>query len=156
MNNSLEIAASTITLSDLPDSSVSDNLEYYKTCAYHWLYSGRSHGWWHYSKNNNIALENLYRSGPGQSQLTINNKTYSLNFVEMTQRENSSARNILRVESLEHIALTGIDGSRIQKCDIINFSQPPPQYVDVAPQPNRSQYLPDVASVQQYAAQSLQ
>ena len=152
MNNSL--AANTINLSD--GQSVSDSLEYYKTCTYHWLYSGRSHGWWHYSKNNNIALENLYRNGPGPSQLTINSKTYSINFVEMTQRENSSVRNILRVESLEHIALEGIDGSRIQKCDVINVSQQPPQYVDVAPQHNNSQVGTSASDLPQYAAQSLQ
>ncbi len=125
----------------LDDQDLDLDLEYYKKCQYHWLYSGRAHGWWHYSKEENIALEDLYRSGSGQAQLTISGKTYAMNFMEMTQRLGGSVRNILRVDSLEHIALIGVAGSRIQKSDVVIGLSPPRPYQPPA-QPQQYQ-LPE-------------
>ena len=108
------------TIPHINDTANLADADYYMQTPYHWLYSGRAHGWWHYAKQENITLESKYNLGNGSNcDITINDRSYSFNFTEMTQRAGSTVRNILRVESLDHIALRGVAGSRIQKSDIV-------------------------------------
>ena len=96
-------------------------LDYYQNCSYHWLYSGHSHGWYHYAKADNEALETLYRKsqqngGDHTGSLVINNKPYNFNFDNMTQSSSTNnMRNILRVTELTHIALRGVAGIILDK-----------------------------------------
>jgi len=107
-----------------PTTQAPDDLLYYRTVGYHWLYSGGNYGWWHFAKNDNEKLETQYRQfktaggSSGGYALKICGHPYYIDFNEMTQRGSGKMRQLLRVSTLEDIALKGIAGSRITKRDI--------------------------------------
>lgn len=92
---------------------------YYRTVAYHWLYSSPSYGWWHFSKDDNDKLEKWYRSGQHMASLYICGNCYTIDFTQMTQKGNGKPRHLLRTTILGDIVLKGVAGSRILKNDIL-------------------------------------
>ena len=115
------------------------DLTYFATVSYHWLYSGRAHGWYHYAQEENEALERAYRSfrdgteGP-TCQLRIGtgadrSRQFDMNFAEMTQRSGGSVRNILRVSTdvLYDIALRGVAGdTKVTKEELLGTNRATP------------------------------
>lgn len=102
--------------------TVPDDLEYYKQVTYHWLYASPSYGWWHFTKDDNEQLENMYRSGQKQGTLYIDNNTFTIDFEKMLQQGARRPRHLLRTPTLGDIVLKGVAGSRIVKRDILENS----------------------------------
>ena len=94
------------------------DLVYYQTVLYHWLYSSPSYGWWHFSKEDNEHLENMYRSGQKSTILEVGNNTFTINFEHMLQKGVGKPRHLLRSPTLGDIVLKGVAGSKITKRDI--------------------------------------
>jgi hypothetical protein len=96
-----------------------NDLNYYQDIEYHWLYSSPSYGWWHFSKNDNNILEDLYRSGQRQGTLQIGHNAFTVDFAKMQQYGSGKPRHMLRTTTLGDIVLKGVAGSRIAKRDIL-------------------------------------
>lgn len=93
-----------------------EDYSYYQSVKYHWLYSSQSYGWWHFSQEDNEALEKAYQSGKSETELAIGGNQFHFDFDKMIQRSRGrSTRNVLRVKELFDIALRGIAGTRIDK-----------------------------------------
>ena len=102
------------------DEVEDENYSYFKQVKYHWLYSSKSAGWWHFDQKDNEKLERKYQSGRDVTKLVIGGNRFVINFSDMSQRLGSNSRNILRIETLKDIYLRGIGGAIITKDKLIN------------------------------------
>jgi len=111
--------------SPAPTSSTAqmpNDLEYYQNVKYHWLYSSPSYGWWHFAKDGNEHLEQMYRNGQRQGSIQIGYNSFTVDFEHMMQKGGGKPRHILRSPTLGDILLKGVAGSRISKRDILTDS----------------------------------
>jgi hypothetical protein len=100
-------------------AQVPNDLEYYQNVRYHWLYSSPSYGWWHFAKDDNEQLEQMYRNGQRQGTIQIGYNSFTVDFEHMMQKGAGKPRHILRSPTLGDILLKGVAGSRISKRDIL-------------------------------------
>lgn len=111
-----------ITRSSLPaitGTQVPNDLDYYQNVRYHWLYSSPSYGWWHFAKDDNEQLEQMYRNGQQRGTIQIGHASFTVDFERMIQQGTGKPRHILRSPTLGDILLKGVAGSRISKRDIL-------------------------------------
>jgi len=102
-----------------PSPQVPNDLDYYQNVKYHWLYSSPSYGWWHFAKNDNEQLEQMYRNGQQCGTIQIGYNSFTVDFERMMQQGTGKPRHILRSPTLGDILLKGVAGSRISKRDIL-------------------------------------
>jgi hypothetical protein len=96
-----------------------------------WMYSGRTSGWWFYSKEHSDEIErgwNDYHSrGVNLFRISILGRDYTIDFQRMTQNSQCGGitRDIKRLEDLDSGTVPkGIAGVRIVKKEEISTVQP--------------------------------
>jgi len=105
--------------SDSAQTQVPNDLEYYQNVGYHWLYSSPTYGWWHFAKDDNEKLEQMYRNGQKRGTIQIGHNSFTIDFEHMMQQGAGKPRHILRSPTLGDLLLKGVAGSRISKRDIL-------------------------------------
>lgn len=100
-------------------SNDADQYQYYRETSYHWLFSSKSAGWWHFTQPFNDKLEQAYQSDESSIVMTIGGRKIIVDFTDMTQRCGGSSRNILRIETLKDINLRGIGSNTVSKTVVL-------------------------------------